>query len=88
VYGADDALLFDTYVKESLIDQRIALVLLRHPDEPNTYTLQLSPIGHPRPTPGLHTAVGLLGRWLLSLHPQAQIIKHTLQSEQAALLPG
>lgn len=85
VYRGDKSLLFEVYIKEADIDQRIALMLLEHQAMPDEYTLQLSPLGHPRPTEGVHRAAGLLGKWLLSLHPQARIIKHTIQSQQAEL---
>lgn len=74
VYLGERALLFEVYVKEPTIDQHVALLLIAR-DQPDEYTLQLSTLGHPRPTAGIHTATNLLADWLLSLHPQARILK-------------
>jgi len=73
-----DSLLFDVYVNEPTIDQRIAVRLTARP-QPHEYTLSLGPIGHPRATQGIHQAVALLGQWLVSLHPDAAIIQHKVQ---------
>jgi hypothetical protein len=70
--------LFEVYVKEPTIDQRVALMLVER-EEAHEYTLQLGMLGHPRPTPGIHLAVKLLGDWLTSLHPDAHVLKAKLQ---------
>ncbi|MBE2270687.1 MAG: tRNA (guanosine(46)-N7)-methyltransferase TrmB [Anaerolinea sp.] len=73
VYRGRGALLFEVHVGEATIVQRIAfLVSDRAKREGREYTLQVSALGHPRATKGVHKAVGLLGAWLLSLHPDAQ----------------
>jgi hypothetical protein len=79
-YQGTRSLLFEVFIKEPTIDQRIGFLLLErnHPDE---YTLQLSSLGHPRPTPGVHRAAALLGDWLLGLHPDAQILKRKVQDD-------
>jgi tRNA (guanine-N7-)-methyltransferase len=77
-YRGEHSLLFEVYVKEPTIDQRIALMLVKR-EAPHEYTLQLGMLGHPRPTPGIHLAVRLLGEWLTSLHPDARILKDKLQ---------
>ncbi len=79
VYIGDRALLFDTYVKEPTIDQRVALVLVAR-ENAHEYTLQLSMIGHPRPTAGIHLATNALADWLLSLHPETRQLKRKTQA--------
>ena len=78
VYQGDKSLLFDVYVKEPTIDQRVAFILLAR-EQPQEYTLQLSTLGHPRPTSGIHGAAHLLSEWLLSLHPDSRLLKSKLQ---------
>lgn len=73
-------LLFEVYVKEPTIDQRVAILLVYHP-QTEEYTLKLGALGHPRPTLGIHRAVSLLGDWLLSLHPDNRMLKRSLASE-------
>jgi tRNA (guanine-N7-)-methyltransferase len=80
VYRGDNALLFDVYVKEPTIDQRFALMLTPR-KTPGEFTLQLGPLGHPRPTEGVHKATSLLGDWLARLHPNVKILKSKLQGE-------
>lgn len=76
VYQGDHALLFDTYIREPTIDQRLSLLLVERADG---YTLKLGIIGHPRPTRGVHVAVKLLGDWLLGQHPTSTIAEHKLK---------
>lgn len=78
-YRGDHSLLFEVYVKEPTIDQRVAVMLVER-EETCEYTLQLGMLGHPRPTPGIHLAVSLLGEWLVGLHPEASLLKSKLQS--------
>ncbi|MGQ9908757.1 MAG: tRNA (guanosine(46)-N7)-methyltransferase TrmB [Candidatus Flexifilum sp.] len=74
------ALMFELHLAEPTIEQHTALLLnerLRVDDLPaglHEYSLQLTTLGHPRPTDGMHLAVQHLGDWLLSLHPQAHIV--------------
>jgi len=79
-YRGERALLIETYVKEPTIDQHVALMVLAR-DAPNEYTIQLNTLGQPRPTPGIHQAVALLGAWLVSLHPDARVVKHKLRAD-------
>jgi tRNA (guanine-N7-)-methyltransferase len=79
VFQGRRALLFDAYVREATIDQRVALVLVER-EAPGEYTLQLSTIGQPRPTAGLHIATNLLGDWLIGLHPDTRILQRKTQS--------
>jgi tRNA (guanine-N7-)-methyltransferase len=71
--------LFETHIKEPTIEQRVALTLSARDD--GAYTLQLSTLGHPRPTAGVHFAVQQLSAWLLSLHPDATLIASKLKDE-------
>ena len=85
-YGAEDALLFETFVREGALHQRLALHLARQRPQggpegvaAERYTLSLSGIGHPRATPGCHLALAVLGRWLLRLHPEARVIHQRIR---------
>lgn len=79
-YRGQHTLLFEVYVKEPTIDQRVAVMLVER-DVPNEYTLQLGMLGHPRPTPGIHLAVKRLGEWLVGLHPGASVLTSKIQQE-------
>ncbi len=72
-YANADSLLFEAYVSEPTIDQRVAILFV--PREDGAYTLKLGGIGAPRPTDGIHVAVALIGDWIASLHPDAHIVK-------------
>jgi tRNA (guanine-N7-)-methyltransferase len=84
-YLGREALLIETHVGEPTITQNVALVIVKrlHPDTPgaNEYTIQLSTLGMPRPTVGVHHAVKLLSEWVLSLHPDTRIIKQKVSAE-------
>lgn len=80
VYRGRGSLLFEIHASEPTIEQHTALVLTEHQRIPREYTLQLSSIGHPRPTRGMHLAVETLSRWLESLHPEASIRSRKIQS--------
>lgn len=84
-YLGKAALLIETHVGEPTITQRVALVIVsrQHPDTPGApeFTLQLSTIGQPRPTAGVHLAVRRLMDWLMGLHPETRIIKAKVSSE-------
>jgi tRNA (guanine-N7-)-methyltransferase len=77
-YRGKNVLMFEVYVKEPTIDQRVAIVLSEHP-EGHEYTLKLGVIGHPRPTYGLHKATGILGDWLAGLHPDTEVLKRKIR---------
>ena len=82
-YGAEEALLFEVFVREGALHQRLALHLARQRPQAGVaeerFTLSLSGIGHPRATPGCHLALAVLGRWLLRLHPEARIIHQRIR---------
>jgi tRNA (guanine-N7-)-methyltransferase len=68
-------LMFETYIEEALFNQRLALTLETRPNET---LLNLGHLGYPRATRGVHDAAALLMGWLISLHPEARIIEHTI----------
>ncbi|MEP7293678.1 MAG: tRNA (guanosine(46)-N7)-methyltransferase TrmB [Chloroflexota bacterium] len=78
-YLGREALLVEAHVGEPTITQHVALMIIARvePDTPdvNEYTIQLSTLGQPRPTAGIHSAVRLLADWVLSLHPENRIVK-------------
>lgn len=80
-----EALLVETHVGETTITQHIALMIVTRlrPDTPGAaeFTIQLSTLGQPRPTPGVHFAVRLLTDWVLSLHPDSRIIREKVSAE-------
>lgn len=84
-YVGREAVLFETHVAEPTISQHVALVIVarEHPDTPGAseFTLQLSTIGQPRPTAGVHLAVRSLTDWFLRLHPENRIVKAKVSSE-------
>lgn len=73
VFAGDRALLFEAFVHEPTIEQRVAIMLVQD-EEQTAYTLRLGQIGNPRPTAGMHVAVRRLGEWLLALSPDAQLV--------------
>lgn len=77
-YRGKNVLLFEVYIREPTLDQHIAFVLSRHEAKAH-YTLKLGNLGYPRSTPGVHQTAALLGKWLLSLHPDAQIVSQSLK---------
>jgi tRNA (guanine-N7-)-methyltransferase len=74
VYRGDNSLLFDTFVYEPTIEQRVGILLVKERDR-EYYALRLSNIGSPRPTDGLHVAVRALGEWIAALNPDARVIQ-------------
>lgn len=79
IFAGDKSLLIDTFVDEPTIEQRVALILIQHEDQPNSYTLRLGTIGSPRPTEGMHVAVRRLSEWLMSLHPEVTVTQSKLR---------
>jgi tRNA (guanine-N7-)-methyltransferase len=73
-YHGGDVLLFEVFVHEPTIEQRVAVVLVPRDEKPGEYTVKLSTLGTPRPTDGLHRAVRAVGEAILALHPAAQVI--------------
>ena len=79
IYEGDRSLLFDVYIKEPTIDQRVALTLVKRENRAQEYTLQLSMLGHPRPTAGVHAAVNIVTEWLMRLHPENKVLGSKVQ---------
>ena len=77
-FTGHSAVMVETHVAEPTITQHIALVIVKRDTAAsavNEYTIQLSTLGQPRPTEGIHRAVCLLGVWALRLHPDNRILK-------------
>ena len=77
-YRNDNAILFELHVREPTIDQRLALVLTKR-KQANEYTLKFNMLGTPRPTVGLHKAVGILGEILVGMHKDSKVLKSTVK---------
>lgn len=80
IYTGDRSLLFDVYVHEATIDQRVGLALVEREGYPREFTLKLGVIGNPRPTDGIHKAVRILGEGLLALHSGSAVIHDSVRS--------
>ena len=83
-YLGSEAVLIETHVGEPTITQHVGLMIIARPRpdslDTNEYTIQLGTIGQPRPTAGIHQAVGLVAEWVLKLHPDNRIIKQKLKT--------
>jgi tRNA (guanine-N7-)-methyltransferase len=79
-YLGSHSLLFDAYVHEPTIDQRVSLALVERQQHPGEYTLKLGAIGSPRPTDGIHAAVRYLGERLLALDAESVVIQDKVRS--------
>jgi tRNA (guanine-N7-)-methyltransferase len=73
IYRGRHSLLFEAFVKEETIEQRIAIMLDQR--RSGDYTVRVSPLGHPRATAAVHAAVAELGRWLLARHPDTRLVE-------------
>lgn len=73
-----NVIFFEINVEEATIDQHTAVVFAPHEKE-NEYIIQMSTIGHARPTYGMHRAVDVVGEWIVSLHEDAHIIARKLR---------
>ncbi|MDJ0752048.1 MAG: tRNA (guanosine(46)-N7)-methyltransferase TrmB [Ardenticatenaceae bacterium] len=71
-----DMLLIETHVAEDPMPQRVALFIQARAD--GDWLIACHDLGFPRPTVGIHTAVGRLVEWLLSLDLGIEIIRHNL----------
>jgi tRNA (guanine-N7-)-methyltransferase len=72
-----EKLLIDTYVNEEPVPQQLALLV--RPRGPDELIVNLHTLGFPRPTVGVHLAVGALAEWLMSLDREARILAHDLR---------
>jgi hypothetical protein len=81
VFLGEHTLLFEIHVTEPTIEQHAALLLTQRKGLERQFTLQLSSLGHARPTEGMHIAVIALGDWLLGLHPDTQVVEHKFRED-------
>ncbi len=77
-------LFVEAYLREEPLSQRLGLVVRQR--ESGNYVISLHELGFPRPTAGVHLAIGRLAQWLVGLHEDSVIVHHNLQ--QAALPPA
>lgn len=71
-----NGILIETHIGEPTIRQHVAMSVYQydHGKAPDTFTIQLSTIGQPRATEGVHVTVRVLRDWLLTLHPEAKLM--------------
>lgn len=68
-----NTVLLEINVEEPTIEQHIALIL-RPRETKGEFTLRYATFGMPRSTEGLHFATKAIAEWIVSLHPDAEII--------------
>ncbi len=81
----DGKLLIETYINEDPLLQRLALDVRARPT--GEIVIALAEVGFPRPTRGVHLAVGALVDWLRAEFPALVVVHSTLQ-EQYEDRPG
>lgn len=74
-YRGERSVLFDVFVHEPTLEQRISVVIATRDSAEDEFTIKLGVIGTPRPTAGLHIAVGMLRDAVLQLSDDIQIIQ-------------
>jgi tRNA (guanine-N7-)-methyltransferase len=77
----DGKLLIETYINEDPIRQRLGLEL--RPRANGEVVVGLAEVGFPRPTRGVHVAVGLLAAWLQAEFPALVVVSTALQEGHA-----
>jgi tRNA (guanine-N7-)-methyltransferase len=70
------SMLLETYVSEEPQSQRVGLIF--QPKGDGTWKVSVHEIGFPRPSAGIQMAVYHATQWLLSLHPDAKMVRHNL----------
>lgn len=75
----DGRLLIETYINEDPLRQRLCLEIRRR--ETGDYVIGLHEVGFPRPTRGVHQAVGWLVRWLQLEFPATVVANSTLLTD-------
>ena len=78
---ADGKLLIETYINEDPIRQRLGLEV--RPRANGEVVIGLAEVGFPRPTRGVHVAVGRLVAWLQAEFPALVIVSTALQESHA-----
>ncbi len=69
-------LLVDTYISEEPMPQRLGVLVRQR--EAGEVVVRLHEIGFPRSTAGIQVAIKSLADWVVSLHPEAEIVRHNL----------
>lgn len=77
--GLDDLLIVETHLAEDPMPQRLALFIQARGS--GDLLVGLHELGFPRPTAGVHAAVGHLARWLLGLDEGMALRRHNLNVE-------
>jgi len=75
----DGKLLLETYVKERPLSQRLGLLIRQR--EQGDYVVKMHEVGFPRPTVGIQIAIAHLATWLVSLHPESEFVRSSLDEE-------
>jgi len=92
VWRGRDALLFEVFVGEPTLSQRLAFVLTGRSD--GGAVLTLSRLGLPRPTAGVHHAAAALADWIQQRCPDARVqedrisVASEARAASAALAPS
>lgn len=71
-------IIFEVVINEPTLEQHTALELRPKQSANGEYTLRSSVIGIARATEGLHHAVATVGKWVVDLHPDAEIVRKSL----------
>lgn len=77
----DGKLLIETYINEDPIRQRIGLEVRAR--AAGDIVIALAEVGFPRPTAGVHLAIGALVEWLRDEFPSLVVVQTTLQGGYA-----
>lgn len=75
----NNSAVFEIVVEEPTIEQHTMLVMTPR-DNDDEYIIQMSTIGHARPTYGMHRAVQAVGDWVTSLHDESHIVATKLRT--------
>ena len=67
-------LLVDTYISEEPMSQRLGVQIHQRPT--GELVIRLHEIGFPRSTAGIQVAVKGLAEWVISLHPDTEMVRH------------
>ncbi len=79
IYRSENALLFETYVKEPTVDQHVGFLLVPRGDGSHEHTLKLASFGHPRPTEGMHRAAAVIDRVIQRHAPDYEAVHRKIR---------
>ena len=82
-YRGKRSVLFEVFVQEPTVSQRVAIVL--RVKEDGRGTLGLSQLGLPRPTPGIHHVVARLSEWIASVQPGVTVSADRVSVARSAI---